>query len=76
VFDDCERLEDLKTHAKRFCFQVFNLLIHEKELNLSMSFLRFLEIKSMFLETRTMSFAMVLFDMICVYLLKSPYRVC
>jgi hypothetical protein len=43
VFDDCERLEDLKTHTKRFCFQDSNLLIHEKELNLSISFLRFLE---------------------------------
>jgi len=43
MFDDCVRLEDLKTHAKRFCFQDYNLLIHEKELNLSMSFLRFIE---------------------------------
>jgi hypothetical protein len=30
----------------------------------------------MFLETRMMSFAMVLFDMICVYSLELPYRVC
>jgi hypothetical protein len=43
VFDDCEGLEDLKTHAKRFCFQDSNLLIHEKKLNLSMSFLTFLK---------------------------------
>jgi hypothetical protein len=43
VFDDCEGLEDLKTHAKRFCFQDSNLFVHEKESNLSMSFLRFLE---------------------------------
>jgi hypothetical protein len=43
VFDDCEGLEDFKTHAKRFCFQDSNLLIHVKELSLSMSFLRFHE---------------------------------
>jgi len=42
MFDDCVRLEDCKTHAKRFCFQYFNPFIHEKELCLSMSFLRFM----------------------------------
>jgi len=30
MFDDCERLEDLKTHAKRFCYLYSNLLIYEK----------------------------------------------
>jgi hypothetical protein len=44
VFDDCEGLEDCKTYAKRFCLQDSNPFIHEKrELNLSMSFLIFLE---------------------------------
>jgi hypothetical protein len=42
MFDDFIRLEDLKTHAKRFCFQYFNQFILEKELYLSMSFLDFL----------------------------------
>jgi hypothetical protein len=42
MFDDCVRLEDCKTHAKRFCFQYFNPFIHEKELCLSMSFLGFM----------------------------------
>jgi hypothetical protein len=42
MFDDCVRLEDYKTHAKRFCLQDSNPFIHEKELHLSMSFLRFM----------------------------------
>jgi hypothetical protein len=42
MFDDCVRLEDFKTHAKKFCLQYFNSFIHEKELYLSMSFLDFL----------------------------------
>jgi hypothetical protein len=42
MFDDCVRLEDFKTHAKKFCLQYSNLFIHEKELHLSMSFLDFL----------------------------------
>jgi hypothetical protein len=31
VFDDCEGLEDCKTHAKRFCLQDSNPFIHEKK---------------------------------------------
>jgi hypothetical protein len=50
VFDDCEGLEDCKTYAKRFCLQYSNPFIHEKELNLSMSFLRFFLVKSTFLK--------------------------
>jgi hypothetical protein len=42
MFDDCVRVEDFKTHAKKFCFQYSNPFIHEKELYLSMSFLAFL----------------------------------
>jgi hypothetical protein len=42
MFDDCVRLEDCKTHAKRFCLQDSNPFVHEKELCLSMSFLDFL----------------------------------
>jgi hypothetical protein len=42
MFDDCVRLEDFKTHAKRFCLQDSNLIIDEKELGLSISFLRFM----------------------------------
>jgi hypothetical protein len=30
MFNDCVRLEDLKTHAKRFCYQYSNIIIHEK----------------------------------------------
>jgi hypothetical protein len=41
VFDDCEGLEDCKTHAKRFCLQDSNPFIHEKRIYLSMSFLGF-----------------------------------
>jgi len=43
MLDDCVSLGDFKTNAKRFCFQDSKLLIHEKELNLSISFPRFLE---------------------------------
>jgi hypothetical protein len=43
VFDNCEGLEDCQTYAKRFCLQDSNPFIHKKELNLFMSFLRFLE---------------------------------
>jgi hypothetical protein len=42
VFDDCEELEDCKTHAKRFCYQYSNPIIHEKGICLFISFLRFL----------------------------------
>jgi hypothetical protein len=42
MFDDCVRLEDIKTHAKKFCYQYSNLIIHEKMICLSMSFLGFL----------------------------------
>jgi len=42
MFDDCVRLEDFKTHDKKFCLQYSNPFIHEKELYLSMSFLDFL----------------------------------
>jgi hypothetical protein len=48
MFDDCIRLEDIKTRAKRFCHQYFNLIIHEKELCLSMSFLRFMNKTNIF----------------------------
>jgi hypothetical protein len=30
MFDDCIRLKDCKTHAKKFCLQCFNPLIYEK----------------------------------------------
>jgi hypothetical protein len=40
--DDCVRLENIKTHAKRFCYQYSNLFVHEKGICLSMSFLDFL----------------------------------
>jgi hypothetical protein len=46
--DDCLRLENIKTHAKRFCYQYFNLIIHEKELCLSMSFLKFMNKTNIF----------------------------
>jgi hypothetical protein len=42
MFDDYVRLEDIKTHAKRFCYQYSNLIINEKEICLSISFLGFL----------------------------------
>jgi hypothetical protein len=42
MFDDCVRLEDCKTHAKRFCLQDSNPFLHEKELYLFISFLDFL----------------------------------
>jgi hypothetical protein len=48
MFDDCVRLEDCKTHAKRFCLQYFNLIIREKELCLSMSLLRFMNKTNIF----------------------------
>jgi hypothetical protein len=32
VFNDCEGLEDLKTHTKKFCFQDSNLLITHRGL--------------------------------------------
>jgi hypothetical protein len=38
MFGDCIRLKDIKTHAKRFCYQYSNLISHEK----FMSFLGFL----------------------------------
>jgi hypothetical protein len=30
MFDDCVRLEDLKTHAKMFCYQYSNPFVYEK----------------------------------------------
>jgi hypothetical protein len=48
MFDDCIRLEDFKAHAKRFCYQYSNLIIHEKELCLSMSFFRFMNKTNIF----------------------------
>jgi hypothetical protein len=40
--DNCVRLEDIKTHTKRLCYQYSNLITHEKGIRLSMSFLDFL----------------------------------
>jgi hypothetical protein len=48
MFDDCIRLEDIKTHAKGFCYQYSNLIIHEKGICLSMSFLGFLSKTNIF----------------------------
>jgi hypothetical protein len=39
MFNYCVRLEDFKTHAKKFCLQYSNQFINEKELYLFMSFL-------------------------------------
>jgi hypothetical protein len=76
MFDDCVRLEDCKTHVKRFCLQDLNPFTHEKELCLFMSFIDFLNKTNVLKRKKKMSFAMVLFNMMHVYLLESPYRVC